>query len=171
MLLVMGRLFWGRIRPRPSMIGVMAGIVLALVAGTAQAIGEPITDVRVMDNSRTEESTVRSIAGVAIGDTLEVDTLDRARERLNTAGLFSDVNIWWEPHGAGVRINIAVKDKFPWAPVPTASWSANNKALGLLFVHGNVFRRGKQLLIGGRVASIDSGATLVYRDPALFGSW
>ena len=32
-------------------------------------------------------------------------------------------------HGAGVRINISVKDKFPWAPVPTGSWSANNKAL------------------------------------------
>ena len=45
--------------------------------------------------------------------------------------------------------NIAVKDKFPWAPVPTGSWSANNKSFGLLFVHGNLFGRGKQLLIGG----------------------
>src|SRR5262249_40323493 len=87
------------------------------------------------------------------------------------AGLFADVNVWWEPHGAGVRVNIAVKDKFPWAPVPTASFSANNWAVGLVFVHGNLFGRGKQLLMGGRVAKVDSGAVLGYRAPALFGSW
>src|SRR5262245_38977046 len=122
-----------RLRSAPVVLGLIAGTVAVLAARPARALGEAITDVRVMDNSRTEESTVRSIAGVSIGDTMEIDTLDRARERLNTAGLFADVNVWWEPHGAGVRVNIAVKDKFPWAPVPTASWSANNKALGLLF--------------------------------------
>ncbi|HVY41211.1 MAG TPA: BamA/TamA family outer membrane protein, partial [Polyangia bacterium] len=39
------------------------------------------------------------------------------------------------------------------------------------FVHGNLFGRGKQLLIGGRLAQIDSGAVLAYRDPSLFGTW
>jgi outer membrane protein insertion porin family len=79
--------------------------------------------------------------------------------------------VWWEPHDAGVRVNISVTDKFPWAPVPTGSFSANNWAVGLLFVHGNLFGRGKQLLLGGRIAKIDSGAVLAYRDPSLFGSW
>jgi outer membrane protein assembly factor BamA len=137
----------------------------------AFAVGEAITDVRVLDNQRTEESTVRSIAGVTIGDTLEADTLDVVRERLNTTGLFADVNVWWEPNGSGVRINISVKDKFPWAPLPTASYSSNNKSIGLIFVHGNLFGRGKQLVLGGRLATIDSGATVVYRDPSLFGTW
>ena len=104
--------------------------------------------------------------GVSIGDTLEMDTLDMVRERLNTTGLFADVNVWWEQHKTGVRVNIAVKDKFPWAPVPTGSWSANNKSFGLLFVHGNLFGRGKQLLLGGRLATVDSGAALAYRDPS-----
>ena len=124
----------------------------------AWAVGESITDVRILGNQRTEEDTVRSIAGVKIGDTLELDTLERVRERLNTAGLFADVNVWWEQNGEGVRVNIAVKDKFPWAPVPTASWSANNKSIGLVFVHGNLFGRGKQLVLGGRLADVDSGA-------------
>jgi outer membrane protein assembly factor BamA len=134
-------------------------------------VGEVITDVRVLDNQRTEEDTIRSIAGVKIGDTLELDTLEAVRERLNSSGLFADTNVWWEQAGAGVRINIAVKDKFPWAPVPTASWSANNRAIGILFVHGNLFGRGKQMVIGGRLADLDSGAVLAYRDPASFGSW
>jgi outer membrane protein insertion porin family len=149
------------------------GVAIAVLAvqRPVWAIGEPVTDVRVLDNQRTEESTVRSIAGINIGDTLQTDTLDTARERLNTSGLFADVNVWWEPHGAGVRVNISVKDKFPWAPVPTASWSANNKSVGLVFVHGNLFGHGKQMLIGARYAQIDSGAALAYRDPSLFGSW
>jgi outer membrane protein assembly factor BamA len=146
-------------------------IALVAVARPAWAFGEPITDVRILDNQRTEESTVRSIAGINIGDTLQSDTLDLVREHLNTSGLFADVNVWWEPHGSGVRVNISVKDKFPWAPVPTASWSANNKSVGLVFVHGNLFGRGKQMLIGARYAQIDSGAALAYRDPSLFGSW
>jgi outer membrane protein insertion porin family len=149
----------------------MVALGVAWGAAPAFAIGEQITDVRILDNQRTEETTVRSIAGVVIGDTLQSDTLDTVRERLNTTGLFADVNVWWEPHGSGVRINISVKDKFPWAPVPTASWSANNKSFGLLFVHGNLFGRGKQLVIGGRLAQIDSGAVLAYRDPSLFGTW
>jgi outer membrane protein assembly factor BamA len=151
-------------------------IVTAVAAGLlapagAWAAGETITDVRILDNQRTDESTVRSLAGVSIGDTMELDTLEKVRERLNTAGLFSDVNVWWEQHGEGVRVNVAVKDKFPWAPVPTASWSANNRSFGLVFVHGNLFGRGKQMLAGGRIADVDSGATLAYRDPSMFGTW
>jgi len=138
---------------------------------SALAVGESITDVRILDNQRTEETTVRSIAGVAIGDTLEGDTLDVVRERLNTTGLFADVNVWWEPNGSGVRINISVKDKFPWAPLPTASYSSNNKSIGIIFVHGNLFGRGKQLVLGARLATIDSGFTVAYRDPSLFGTW
>jgi outer membrane protein insertion porin family len=137
----------------------------------AFAIGEMIVDVRVHGNTRTAEETVRSIAGVRIGDTLENETLKTVRERLNTSGLFADVNVWWENQGEGVRVNIEVKDKFPWAPVPTGSWSANYKSLGLVFVHGNLFGRGKQLLVGGRLANLDSGAIVAYRDPALFGTW
>jgi len=156
---------------RATLIACAVGLGVALAATPALAVGEEITDVRIMGNQRTEESTVRSVAGVSIGDTLETGTLDLVRERLNTTGLFSDVNVWWEQYKTGVRVNIAVKDKFPWAPVPTGSWAANNRAFGLLFVHGNLFGRGKQLLLGGRIATVDSGAALGYRDPSFFGSW
>jgi outer membrane protein insertion porin family len=160
-----------RLGLRGVVLAALVGFGIAISPRPALAVGEEITDVRVLDNQRTEESTVRSVAGLSIGDTLEADTLDLVRERLNTTGLFADVNVWWEPHGSGVRVNISVKDKFPWAPVPTASWSSNNKSIGLLFVHGNLFGRGKQLLIGARLAQIDSGALVAYRDPSLFGTW
>jgi outer membrane protein insertion porin family len=167
-----------RFAPRGVVLVAVIVIGIATSPRKAFAVGEEITDVRVVDNQRTEESTVRSIAGLAIGDTLEADTLDTVRERLNTTGLFADVNVWWEPHGSGVRVNISVKDKFPWAPVPTASWSSTSKSIGLVFVHGNLFGRGKQLVIGARLATIgagfghfEPGALIAYRDPSLFGSW
>jgi outer membrane protein insertion porin family len=146
-------------------------IVGLLVASSARAQQEVITDVRVMNSARTEEETVRSIAGISIGDTLLTDTLDVARERLHTSGLFSDVNVYWEPHGAGVRVIIVVGEKFPWAPVPTFSYSPGNVSGGGVIAHGNLFGRGKRGLIGGRVSNVDSGALVAYEDPAVFGSW
>ena len=160
-------------RPRWLIAGlaVTAACVILADEGVAHAIGERIVDIRVSGAQRTDESTIRSIAGLRIGDTMENETLALVRERLNTTGLFADVNVYWEAYGEGVRVNIAVKDKFPWAPVPTGSWSANNKSIGLVFVHGNLFGWGKQLAVGGRLAELDSGALLAYRDPALFGTW
>ena len=79
---------------RATLLAFTVGLGIALASAPALAVGEEITDVRVMGNQRTEESTVRSVAGISIGDTMEMDTLDMVRERLNTTGLFSDVNVW-----------------------------------------------------------------------------
>ena len=93
------------------------------------------------------------------------------RERLNTSGLFADVDVFWKPYRDGVRVNIVIRDKFPWAPVPTFSYAPGNLSAGLLVAHGNLFGRGKRGIIGGRLSTADSGAILAYQDPAVFGSW
>ncbi len=146
--------------------------LLAIFASSyAQAQQEVITDVRVVNAVRTNEETVRSIAGLSIGDPLLPDTLDKARERLYTSGMFADVNVYWEPHGVGVRIVIVVHEKFPWAPLPMFSYSPGNISAGGLIAHGNLFGRGKRGLIGGRISNVDSGVIAAYDDPAFFGSW
>jgi outer membrane protein insertion porin family len=150
-------------------VGALA--LLMSLSARAWAIGEVITDIRIRDNARTLEETVRSMAGIDIGEVLEIDTLDRVRERLNTSGLFSDVNVFWQPYRAGVRVVIIVRDKFPWAPVPTFSYSPGNVSAGLIVGHANLFGRGKRGLVGGRYSNVDSGALVIYDDPALFGSW
>jgi outer membrane protein insertion porin family len=147
------------------------GALVVCGGGRAFAIGEVVTDVRVQNNVRTEDDTVRSIAGINIGDLIEPDTLERARERLHTSGMFADVNVFWEPFRDGVRVYINIKEKFPWAPVPTFSFSPGNISGGLVIAHSNLFGRGKRGVIGGRLSTVDSGALIVYDDPALFGSW
>jgi outer membrane protein assembly factor BamA len=152
-------------------LACLVGAALVLTAARpAHSIGEVIRDIRVRDNSRTDDDTVRSIAGITVGDTLELKTLEDVRERLNTSGLFADVNVYWEPYRDGVRVNIVIRDKFPWAPVPTFSYTAGNISAGLVVVHGNLFGRGKRGVIGGRISTADSGAILAYQDPAAFGT-
>ena len=142
-----------------------------LGSSRAWAQEEVITDVRVLNSVRTEEETVRSIAGISIGDSLHSDTLDVARERLYNSGMFADVNVYWEPYREGVRVVIAITEKFPWAPLPTFSYSPGNISAGGLLAHGNLFGRGKRGLIGGRVSNVDSGVIVAYDDPAFWGSW
>jgi outer membrane protein insertion porin family len=142
-----------------------------LASSQAQAQQEMITDVRVVNSVRTNEETVRSIAGISIGDPLLSDTLDIARERLHTSGMFADVNVYWEPHGEGVRVVIVITEKFPWAPLPTFSYAPGNISAGGVVAHGNLFGSGKRGLIGGRISNVDSGALIAYDDPAVFGSW
>ena len=149
----------------------LAALALSLSAAPAWAVDEVITDVRVLNAVRTDEETVRSIAGLSIGQLLKPDTLDIVRERLHTSGLFADVNVYWEPHQDGVRVNIVVKEKFPWAPLPTFSYSPGNISGGLVVGHGNLFGRGKRGVIGGRISNVDSGALAAYEDPAVWGSW
>ncbi|HEY0715772.1 MAG TPA: POTRA domain-containing protein, partial [Polyangia bacterium] len=154
------------------LLACLVGAALVVAAPrAAYSIGEVIRDIRVSDNSRTDDETIRSIAGVTIGETMEVETLESVRERLNTSGLFSEVNVYWEAYRDGVRINIVVRDKFPWAPVPTFSYTAGNISAGLVVAHGNLFGAGKRGIIGGRISTADSGAIVAYQDPSVAGSW
>lgn len=153
----------------PALVAALAGVVAA--PRPAHALDEVIADIRVSDNVRTDEATIRSIAGVTIGDLLEATTLDRVRERLHTSGLFAEINVFWEPFADGVRVHIVVREKFPWAPVPTYSHSPGDDAFGLYVGHGNLFGRGKRGLLGGKLSQSTTRALAVYEDPALFGSW
>ena len=149
----------------------LAVIAVSLIAAPAWAVYEPITDVRVQNAVRTDEETVRSIAGISIGQLMQTDTLDIVRERLHTSGLFADVNVYWEPYQDGVRVNIVIKEKFPWARLPTVSYSPGNISAGAIIAHGNLFGRGKRGVIGGRYSNVDSGALAAYEDPAVWGTW
>jgi outer membrane protein insertion porin family len=152
-------------------LACLAALAVSLSAAPAWAMDEVITDVRVLNAVRTDEETVRSIAGISIGQLLRPDTLDIMRERLHSSGLFADVNVYWEPFQDGVRVNIVVKEKFPWAPLPTFSYSPGNISAGALIAHGNLFGRGKRGVIGGRVSNVDSGALVAYDDPAVWQTW
>lgn len=149
----------------------LVAAALGCVSTHAFALGEVITDIRIRNNNRTAEDTIRAMAGINLGDDLENGTLELVRERLNTSGMFADVDVFWEPFRGGVRVVITVREKFPWAPVPTFSFTEGNISFGAVLIHGNLWGSGKQGVIGGRISDVNSGAALMYRDPAMFGTW
>ena len=122
-------------------------------------------------NQRTEESTVRSVAGVSIGDTMEVDTLDMVRERLNTTG-----PVRGRQRLVGAAQDRRAREHLGQGQVPLGA-GPDRLVVGQQQVARPAVRarqpvgRGKQLLLGGRIATVDSGVALGYRDPSLFGSW
>jgi hypothetical protein len=112
---------------------------VALPKGTitsdAKGLGQIITDVRVVDNTRTDSETVRYIAGVKPGEILTQELVTEVRERLLTVGLFKDVNITWEPAvpggNAGVRLILGAKDKLSWIVAPIFHYSPGDYGGGL----------------------------------------
>jgi outer membrane protein assembly factor BamA len=156
---------------RRGALVVAACLLAVLPARPALALGEPIRDIKILNNTLTLDETIRSIAGLDIGDTLEADALEKARERLHTAGLFSEVDAYSETYRDGVRVVITVRDKIPWGGVPAFSLASGNWTLGMFVGHSNLFGRGKRGSISARLSNVDSGGNLFYEDPAFWGSW
>src|SRR5215831_11463410 len=149
-------------------------IALLLVSGVASAQSswpQKIRDIRVFDNTKTATGTVLELAGVRVGEDFTPDQLQRVKADLINAGLFSDVNVYYEPFLDGIRLNIVAKDKFAWFAAPTFSASTGNVGGGIAFGHTNLFGRNKKLLLYGALFSSDSRFLAVYQDPSIFGSW
>ena len=149
-------------------------IAVLLCSGVASAQSswpQKIRDIRVYDNTKTATGTVIELAGVRVGEDFTPDQLLKVKQLLVNAGLFSDVNVYYEPFLDGIRLNIVAKDKFAWFAAPTFSASTGNVGGGIAFGHTNLFGRNKKLLLYGALFNSDSRLLAVYQDPALFGSW
>jgi outer membrane protein assembly factor BamA len=149
-------------------------IAVLLWGGLASAQAswpQKIRDIRVFDNTKTATGTVIELAGVRVGEDFTPDQLQTVKGKLINAGLFSDVNVYYEPFLDGIRLNIVAKDKFAWFAAPTFSASTGNVGGGLAFGHTNLFGRNKKLLLYGALFSSDSRLLVVYQDPSLFGTW
>jgi outer membrane protein assembly factor BamA len=134
-------------------------------------IGDVITDIKVIDNSRTDAETVRYIAGVKIGMFLTLDLVEQARLRLLTVGLFKDVNIAWEEafpgHNAGVRLIISAKDKLSWIVAPLFSYSQGNYGGGLAYANSNVFGKNEKFLVLGQYTTAQKLLFVAFLDPQI----
>src|SRR5262245_60702024 len=151
---------------------VAVGVLLLSGAAAAQSSWpQKIRDIRVFDNTKTATGTVIELAGVRVGEDFTPDQVQTVKGKLINAGLFSDVNVYYEPFLAGSRPNIVANDKSAWFAAPTFSAATGNVGGGIAFGHTNLFGRNKKLLLYGALFSSDSRLLAVYQDPSLFGTW
>jgi outer membrane protein assembly factor BamA len=152
----------------------LAGLALLLLlepAARAQLVWpQKIRQIRVFENTRTDSATVIELAAVAEGDEFTPDQLAVLKKRLIHAGLFSDVNVYYEPYADGIRLTIIAHDKFAWFVAPTFSAARGNVGGGLAFGHTNLFGRNKRLLAYGGAFTADSRLLVAYQDPSISGS-
>ncbi|HEY2745603.1 MAG TPA: POTRA domain-containing protein, partial [Polyangia bacterium] len=139
------------------------------ITSDGKGIGDVITDIKVVDNTRTDSETIRYIAGVKPGEILTQELVTEVRERLLTVGLFKDVNITWEPAvaggNAGVRLILGAKDKLSWIVAPIFHYSAGDYGGGLAYANSNVFGANKKFLVIGQYTTAQSFLFLAFLDP------
>ncbi|HEX6837668.1 MAG TPA: BamA/TamA family outer membrane protein, partial [Polyangia bacterium] len=140
-----------------------------VITNDAKGIGDVITDVKVVDNTRTDSETVRYIAGVKPGDILTNELVTEVRERLLTVGLFKDVNVSWEPAvpggNAGQRLILSARDKLSWIIAPIFHYSPGDYGGGLAYANSNVFGGNKKFLVIGQYTTAQSFLFLAFLDP------
>src|SRR5258708_4637462 len=94
-------------------------LALAIVAAfVGRAAAEEIEEIAVEGNTKTTNDTVELIAQIDTGDDWQPSMVDAIKARLVSSGLFSDVEVFWEPSPRGVRVHIQVKDKHSWVIAP-----------------------------------------------------
>jgi outer membrane protein assembly factor BamA len=140
--------------------------VPGVISTTVGGYGQVITAILVVDNAKTDSNTIEYIAGIKIGDTLSEELVSTAKLRLQSTGLFKDVQISWDnsPLG-GARLVISARDKLSWVIAPIAFASDGNYGGGLVFAHGNLFGQNKKLLVYSDYSTTEKLLFVALLDP------
>lgn len=148
----------------------LALLIVAAMATAASA--DTIHEIYVQDNTKTTSDTVEYLAGVSRGDEWTPGMSDEIQRRLETAGLFKDISVYWEPakDGKGVDVHILVKDKLSKIVAPAFYNQPTNFGGGLGYGDNNLFGQNQKLLLYGQVATGDSFFIGAWVVPSIAGS-
>ena len=84
----------------------------------ASLFGRTVSDVQVSGNDKTQERFVLQWAKIKIGEQLNQQLIDRARQELLDKELFKQVSISAEADGDQARVIITLKEKRYWLLLP-----------------------------------------------------
>jgi outer membrane protein assembly factor BamA len=134
-------------------------------------MGQVITEIKVVDNTKTDRNTIEYIANVKIGSILSEELLEQTRQNLLSVGLFKDVRISWEPApGAGIRLILGCKDKLSWIIAPIFTYSPTEVGGGLAYVESNAFGKNKKFLVLGQYTTVTRMLFVAWLDPQIANS-
>jgi outer membrane protein insertion porin family len=146
---------------------VEAGVVVTIVPGPRVTIGE----IRFAGNERTRESVLRRRVQLDAGDPLDPLSLERARYRLSRLGVFSGVDLHYEPDEGDQRDPVFVLEEAPRLELALLMGYGSYEQLraGVEVRQTNLFRLAHQ----GRFKLVQSlkssSADFTYGVPELFG--
>jgi len=136
---------------------VLAFALLAAAALVCPAYADEIKDIVVDGNTKTTSDTVQLIARIDTGDDWNNAMVDVIKQRLRSSGLFSEVEVFYEPAPTGgIRVHINVKDKHSWIIAPAFYNQPTNIGGGVGYGENNLFGEDQKLLLYGQIATGDS---------------
>ncbi len=146
-------------------------LALALIGGFASNLyAEEIKEIVVEGNTKTTTDTVELIANIDTGDDWQPDMVELVKTRLVSSGLFSDVEVFYEPKDGGIRVFITVHDKHSWIIAPAFYNQPTNTGGGIGFGENNLFGLNQKLLLYAQIATGDSFFVGAWQIPSIAGS-
>jgi hypothetical protein len=141
-------------------------------ADAREGIGQPIVELKIIDNTKTDRNTIEYLANVKLGDPLTPDLIEKVRQNLLSTGLFKDVLVYFEPSSAGfgVRLVISAKDKMSWIIAPIFAYQTGNSPNyggGIAYAESNAFGQNKKFLVYGDYTTTERMLLLVWLDPQI----
>jgi outer membrane protein assembly factor BamA len=138
-------------------------------------LGEPIVEIKIVDNTKTDTVTVEYISGAKVGEILTTEYVEKIRLNLLSSDLFKDVLVYWEPgavgkDGSGVRLVISAKDKLSWIVAPLFFYSDRNIGGGIAYGNANVLGHNKKFLALAQYATSEKMIFVAFLDPQIHDS-
>jgi len=136
----------------------------------ATAAEPRIVAILIEGAKRTDRETVLRLARVKEGDPWHEGLDTEARQLLLNAGIFYDVTVTAEQGTDGVRLRIALKDKWTLIPIPLISVKDGVTTWGGTVIESNLLGTGANLFAFLSVKQSELSGTLMYMDPHLGGT-
>lgn len=135
----------------------------ARIAEGAEAESEPqidqnllVSKINFIGLKKTQKSYIQSRVGKFVGGTLGETDMHALETAIQLEGLFDDIQISVEESGEGeAEINVSVKEKITFIPLPFAMYSSSGFMAGGVVMDTNAFGRKDMFMLGG-VFSNDS---------------
>lgn len=150
---------------------VLLGLLTPLAPLCSAIAAAPrIVAIQIEGAGRTDRETVLRLARVKEGDPWNEGLAAEARQLLLNAGIFYDVTVTHEQAADGVRLRIALKDKWTLIPIPMISVKDGVTTWGGTVMESNLLGTGSNLFAFLSLKQGELSGTLMYMDPHLGGT-
>lgn len=106
-----------------AVAGLASAAAMTCIASEAdpnEAVGDPprIVEIRLVGNEKTKEKVILRELGLTLGDLADPVEIERARQAVQDLGLFRSVEATTVPVGAGVALELKMREKYFLLPIP-----------------------------------------------------
>jgi outer membrane protein assembly factor BamA len=161
-----------KIIPTTLLAAALAALALAAPA-RAEEPAEPaapvLTAITITGNEHTDETLIRRIMGVKIGDPLDMDGMDAAWDALEDCGHFRFVEMDYDDDGDEVVLNVMVEEDLNTFYGPMVEYSRRHKYRAGAWIEQRNLRGKGETLRAEVGAFYKQDATVSWHRPWLLG--